>query len=1047
MNSASFWFRSIKTRIVISTLVIFLIGIWSLAFYASRMLRMDMERMLSEQQFSTAGILAADVNEEMDHRLRSLEKVATKITPGILADTAAMQTFLDDRPALEVMFSGGLWVTGVDGVTIAGVQASKRRIGVNYSNNDYLIGALKGTLTIGKPSLEQNPNGLFIIMASPIRDTKGNVIGAVMGATNLTTTNFLDNISDNSYGKTGGYLLIDPQLRLIIGATVKNRITEAVPASGTNPAIDRFLDGHEGSALFVSPRGDEVLASVKRVPATGWLVVVRIPTKEVYAPVRNMFNRMMQAAVILTLLLGGLTWWVLKRQLAPMLITVNTLATLSKTEQTPHLLPIARQDEIGELIGSFNCLLENLRHREEIQQVLKDTLQEQYEELQMKGTLLVAQNDQLSATEEMLRVRIHDFETSQKLLKASEERFKALHEASFGGIMVHVNGIILDCNQGLSDMTEYTVEELVGMNSFNLVTSDWHDLMTQNIQNGFDQRYEIEGVRKTGTKYALAIRGKNISYLGRAAQVTEFRDISEIKKAENRIERETNFSNAALDSLPGLFYQIDEQGHFLRWNQNFEKVSGYTAEEIIQLSPSDFFDGEERPHVTESITRAFVTGEIIVEAGFLSKSRIKTPYLFTGKTFVFDQQPCLVGMGIDITERKRAVEERILMEQQFHQAQKLESLGLLAGGIAHDFNNILTVIMGYCYIANSEKVPKKEYKAIFNKIETAGGRATALCQQMLAYAGKNPMTQTRVNLWSLVDEVVKMLQAATKKNVSIVLDLKNNVPDIKGNAGQIQQIIMNLIINAADAIGDANGTIKVELEKYVFEVDQPETDSFGATIRAGTYARLKVADSGSGMDMETQKRIFEPFYTTKFTGRGLGMSAVQGIIKSHEGILHLTSAPGAGTTFTVFFPVPKTFDATEDISSAVESTEELNGTILLVEDEEILRIMGSELLELMGFSVLTAHNGSEAFEMYRDRGSDIDAILLDLIMPVMGGIETYHKLRAANPTVPIIICSGFGVESVADVIMIDHYAGFLHKPYNPSELRFKIMKLLGTSPN
>jgi CheY-like chemotaxis protein len=311
---------------------------------------------------------------------------------------------------------------------------------------------------------------------------------------------------------------------------------------------------------------------------------------------------------------------------------------------------------------------------------------------------------------------------------------------------------------------------------------------------------------------------------------------------------------------------------------------------------------------------------------------------------------------------------------------------------------------------------------------------------MLTYAGKSPLVQTHVNMWLLVDEVVRMLQSGLNKNVTIELDLKRVVPEIHGDSGQIQQIIMNLIINAVEAIGDKNGTIKVALTRILVEVDRAEWDAFGTTIQAGGYICLEVTDSGCGMDEETQKRIFEPFYTTKVTGRGLGMSAIHGIIKAHKGTLHLDSTPGVGTSFKVCFPVPVApdaaeTDAAETDESASLAAENASGAILLVEDEELLRTMAAELLEALGFTVMTAENGREALRIFRERGGEIDVILLDLIMPVMGGIETYHELRALSPTVPIVICSGYGVETVKDVIIKDPHAGFVHKPYKPAELR------------
>jgi PAS domain S-box-containing protein len=401
----------------------------------------------------------------------------------------------------------------------------------------------------------------------------------------------------------------------------------------------------------------------------------------------------------------------------------------------------------------------------------------------------------------------------------------------------------------------------------------------------------------------------------------------------------------------------------------------------------------------------------------------------------------LIGTIHDITERKETDEERRRLEQQFQHAQKLESLGVLAGGIAHDFNNILTVILGQCFMARQDTDPDKSYKQHFQQIETAANRAADLCRQMLTYAGRTEFEQTSLSMKQLVDDAVKMLQSAIKKNVTIELDLKRDVPKIKGDIGQIQQIVMNLIINAVEAIGDDNGTVKVVLSKTVYKADKKETDTFGTVIRAGTYACLEVSDTGIGMDAETQRRIFEPFYTTKFTGRGLGMSAISGIVKSHDAALKLTSTPGVGTTFRVYFHATEADDEVENAPAESTQSKQAGGTILLVDDEQMLLNMGEVLLGMLGFSVITAENGREAVEIYRERGAEIDVILLDLIMPVMGGIEAYHELRKISSAIPIVICSGYSIESVIGTIADDEHAGFMNKPYKPDSLRDVILKM------
>ena len=362
---AIFRWRSLKTRVTLFTLTFFLVSIWSLAFYASRMLREDMQRVLGEQQLATVSLAARDINDELGDRLKVLEKVANRITPVILGNAVSMQRFLEDRPAIESMFSGGLWVARLDGTAIADVPVSKGRIGVNYTDRDYIIEALKGKATIGKPIIGKKSLAPAFVMGVPIRDAEGIVRGVLTGAINLGIRNFLDRITDSHYGKTGGYLLAAPQHKLFITGTDKSRIMQPLPAPGMNPMHDRYMQGFEGFGTSINSRGIEELSAAKQIPVAGWFVVAVLPTEEAFVPIRAMQQRMLLATIFLTLLAGGLTWWMLKRQLAPVFTTIKTLTALSDTDQPLQPLPITRQDEIGELIGGFNRLLATLGQRGE----------------------------------------------------------------------------------------------------------------------------------------------------------------------------------------------------------------------------------------------------------------------------------------------------------------------------------------------------------------------------------------------------------------------------------------------------------------------------------------------------------------------------------------------------------------------------------------------------------------------------------------------------------------------------------------------------------
>lgn len=365
MKPTSFLARSLKTRVTLFTLAIFLAGIWSLAYYASRMLREDMQRLLGEQQQATLSLVAAQINQGLEMRLGALGRVANTAAPVMLSGSAALQTFLEQRPVLQSLFNGGVIAYQADGTAIAEVPSSAGRVGVNYMEIDTIAAALKeGRSTIGQPVMGKKLLAPVFGMTAPIRNAHGEIVGALAGVTNLGTPNFLDRLTENRYGKSGYYLLEDPQARIIITGTDKSRVMQPLPAPGVNWLIDRHVAGHDDTGITINPLGVEVLASARRVPVAGWYIVAALPTEEAFAPIHDMQLRMLLATLLLTLLAGGLTWWMLRRQLSPMLATAKALADMSDTRRPVQPLPITTQDEIGQLVGGFNRLLDALDQRE-----------------------------------------------------------------------------------------------------------------------------------------------------------------------------------------------------------------------------------------------------------------------------------------------------------------------------------------------------------------------------------------------------------------------------------------------------------------------------------------------------------------------------------------------------------------------------------------------------------------------------------------------------------------------------------------------------------
>jgi PAS domain S-box-containing protein len=397
----------------------------------------------------------------------------------------------------------------------------------------------------------------------------------------------------------------------------------------------------------------------------------------------------------------------------------------------------------------------------------------------------------------------------------------------------------------------------------------------------------------------------------------------------------------------------------------------------------------------------------------------------------------LVGLHSDITERKRAELERFNLERQLLHTQKLESLGILAGGIAHDFNNLLMVMAGNLELALEELSPESTARPNVQRAAQAVRRATDLTRQMLAYSGKGKFATEAVDLSALVEEYTNLFRASVPITAALDLRLERTLPPIEADTGQVQQVIMNLITNAAEAVGADGGRITIATgvrECDAQYLQQSRTEDVPA---AGRFVILEVTDTGSGMDERTQQLLFDPFFTTKEVGRGLGMSALMGIVRGHRGALFVESALGKGTTMRILFPASKDLEAAKDPEEGATSacTRHLSGTVLVVDDDMAVRRLCQRMVERLGMQVLTASDGLEAVEMFRRNEDRITCVILDLTMPKMDGLSAFKELIRIRPNIKVILSSGYDAEDSAHRLSGQGIAGFVQKPYSLQKLR------------
>jgi signal transduction histidine kinase/CheY-like chemotaxis protein len=399
------------------------------------------------------------------------------------------------------------------------------------------------------------------------------------------------------------------------------------------------------------------------------------------------------------------------------------------------------------------------------------------------------------------------------------------------------------------------------------------------------------------------------------------------------------------------------------------------------------------------------------------------------------------GFAIDISEQRRLQEEQRKVEQQLIQSQKLESLGVLAGGIAHDFNNLLTAMLGYASLAALDATLSQQTQGYLEQIENAARQAGNLCRQMLAYAGRGQFVIQPVELNHLVHEMAQLLQTAISKQVNLRLQLSPEETMIMADQTQMRQVILNLITNASEALGKNSGTIALTTTS-IEVTEQVAAEYRGWSLAGGRHVLLEVADTGMGMSEEIQAKIFEPFFTTKFTGRGLGLAAVQGIVRSHKGAIRIDSKMGQGTRFKILLPTTTQASPPaqpQPVTPTHESGE--NRWVLVVDDDEAIRELARKTLEHAGFQVTTANDGKEAVEIFQRDPSRYELVLLDLTMPRMGGNQACRHLRAIRPNVLILLMSGYSTHD-ALAGLDEGLAGFLRKPFRANDLLEAISNLL-----
>ena len=529
------------------------------------------------------------------------------------------------------------------------------------------------------------------------------------------------------------------------------------------------------------------------------------------------------------------------------------------------------------------------------------------------------------------------------------------------------------------------------------------------------------------------------------------RDISDIKSAEAmQKESETRYSVVSQMSAD-LITEMDQQGRYQYVGPGSKEILGFTEAEILELPAWSLIHPEDRDRVRTQFEEQFVEPSEskrperslqMIQARVRHKDGNWLWFETQGVTYPrVNGELRYLAVNRDVSDRVHAEIAQRKFEENMQRTQKLESLGVLAGGIAHDFNNLLTPIMGAAGLGLMELPNDSPVRTRMQTIHRAAKRAAALTNQMLAYAGQKPLRVERIDLSAIVEDMRDLATSSVAGKTVIDLKLARNLPRVEGEAAQLSQVIMNLISNAAEALPEGKGQLTIRTG--TLSLAEPATDIlFAESMPLGDHVYFEVSDSGCGMDKETVDRIFDPFFTTKFTGRGLGLAAVAGIVRGHRGGIQVKSTPGQGTSFRVIFPALTAQSTQASVERATTRAFQPHGTALVIDDDDGVRELASEVLHRAGMKILTAADGHEGVKLFERHADEISVVLLDRTMPSLSGADTFKAIHKIRADAKIVLVSGYSEERVTAELGGHALAGFLKKPFEPEALLARVQEVL-----
>jgi PAS domain S-box-containing protein len=1051
---------SLKTKVAIIFPLSVTLALTLLFFMVHTAFQSYVKSNISRQQFFVLSIIADQIDRDIAARHNVLRVVAKKVTRQMVDHPDEALNYLNHQDEHLEGFNNGLFLFDRQGKLIAELPLGLERSGKDFSSRDYI----RQTVASQKPFLSdpyESSKGNrppAIMFTAPIFDRDGSLMAILGGSIDLTRSAFMDMLSETKLTK-GSYIYLYNTDRMLILHPDKNRIMKRDVAPGTNRLFDAAIEGFEGTDETVTSRGLRTLSSFKRLKTKNWIIAANYPATEAYTPIRSMRIAFLFFLPIFSFILFYLMRHYLSRFIGPVDHLTRHVENLNNLKDAERMFPCEGEREIMVLGQAFNKLV----HETDQQKLSLETDLERHEQRDLQ---IHRQNEYLQALHETTLGLLSRHDMSELLqtivtragkLVGTEHCFVYLANEEGTALNMEIQSGIYDSLEHYPILRGQGIAGRVWETGEALHVDDYCSWAGRLPDPGRDALHAMAGVPLKAAGDVIGVLGlsfiqKDITFnqdqMAILAQFGELaslalenahlveesrRELTERRNAEERLRK----LSVAVEQNPASIVITDIHGTIEYVNPHFTRLTGYSQEEAIGQNPSILKTGETSSAEYQQLWETILAGgewrgefhnrkkdgELYWEQAHISPIRDNS-YSITH----------FIAIKEDISERKQ-------LESQLRHSQKMEAIGQLAGGIAHDFNNILTAIIGYSSIIQLKLPDESPLKRSAGQIIETAERGATLTQGLLAFSRKQASNPVLVNLNEVISRIQQLLLRLISEDIRLELTLSvQNLP-VLADSSQIEQILMNLATNSRDAMPHG-GSITITTESASLDSDFVLARGFGSP---GYFAILTFADSGEGMDAETAKHIFEPFYTTKGVGKGtgLGLSIVYGIVKKHNGYITCHSTEAIGTIFQIYFPLLADKPTGNTEHKANNRPFELgNDVILLAEDNETARELAVEILQEFGYTVIVAVDGQQALDLFKENCSVIDLVILDVVMPKLNGSEVYKAIHSLFPVTKVLFYSGYSQEAVISQGRLEHGMNYLAKPYSPKELLMKVREVL-----